>query len=254
MIASTPDWLARGAANADRPRRVGPLLVLVLFAATPAPALADDDPQGAPAEPPPADEDVTRARALFERGELAAARALLLRAYEQDPRPALLFALGQVELNLGRPQAAIDYYEKFIATGPSDDEVSLAQQAIGAARMQLSLKPPPPTPEPPKPKYRPPRWDVNGTRIALLGGIGVAAGAGLIFYARRLGGDQTGTLSEYDARIDRARIWQWTGAGVAAAGAIAIGAAIVRWRTSGGFEVVAAPTAGGASASLGARW
>jgi tetratricopeptide (TPR) repeat protein len=230
------------------------------------PALADDAPGDAPGEPAkpeppaepagsqPADEDLVRVRAMFERGELAAARELLLRAYEQNPRPALLFALGQVELNLGHPQEAIDYYEKFIATGPSEDEIALAQQAIGAARMQLSLKPPPPPPPAPQKRRRPPRWDANDTRISILGGIAVAAGAGLVYYARRLGDDQSGTLSEYDARLDRARLWQWTGVGVGAAGAIAIGAAIVRWRTSGGLEVIAAPAAGGATASLERRW
>jgi tetratricopeptide (TPR) repeat protein len=225
------------------------------------PALADDDPPASPPPsdpPPPADDDLARARELFQRGELAAARALLIRAYERTQRPALLFALGQVELNLGNPQAALDYYEKFIATGPSDDEVSLAQQAIGAARMQLSLKtqpPPPPPPSPPQRRHRPPRWDANDTRIALFGGIAIAAGGGLIYYARDLATDQTGTLSEYGARIDRARLWQWTGIGVASAGALAIGAAILRWRTSGGFEVIATPTAGGgAAATLGRRW
>lgn len=246
--------------------RLGPALALALLAAAPARARADDAPANpppapgepaqptAPAEPRPADEDLVRVRAMFERGEYTAARALLLRAYEQDPRPALLFALGQVELNLGHPQEAIDYYEKFIATGPSEDEVALAQQAIGAARMQLSLKPPPPPPPAPQQRRRPPRWDANDTRIAILGGIAVAAGGGLVYYARRLGADGTGTLSEYDARLDRARRWQWTGVGVGAAGAIAIGAAIVRWRTSGGLEVIAAPAAGGATATLERRW
>ncbi|OPZ01214.1 MAG: Tetratricopeptide repeat protein [Alphaproteobacteria bacterium ADurb.BinA305] len=96
-------------------------LALVLASS---PALAGDDPPAnpPPSDPsPPADDDLARARELFQRGEHAAARALLLRAYEQTQRPALLFALGQVELNLGNPQAAIDYYEKFIASGPTGE-------------------------------------------------------------------------------------------------------------------------------------
>lgn len=241
-----------------RPSALPGSLALALALAS-SPALADDDPPASPPpadpSPPPAADDLARARELFQRGEHAAARALLLRAYEQTQRPALLFALGQVELNLGNPQAAIDYYEKFIASGPSDDEVSLAQQAIGAARMQLSIKAQPPAPSPPQRRHRPPRWDTNDTRIAILGGIAIAAGGGLVYYARDLATDRIGTLSEYDARIDHARRWQWTGIGVASAGALAIGAAILRWRTSGGFEVIATPTAGGgAAATLGRRW
>ncbi len=209
-------------------------------------------PQPAP-QPAPSDEELDRARALFGRGQFAEAREVLLRAYELRPRAALLFALGQVELNLGRPREAIAYYEKFIATGPSEDDRSLAQQAIGAAQMQLSLRAAPP-PEPPRPRRRPPRWDGHGTRIVLLGGIGIATGAGMFAYGGRLAEDHTGTLSEYDARVDRARRWRWIGVGVAAAGAAAIGAAIVRWRLSGGIEVGAAPRAGGAAVSMERAW
>jgi tetratricopeptide (TPR) repeat protein len=214
----------------------------------------------APSPPAPTpDEELERARALFGRGQFTEAREVLLRAYQQQPSPALLFALGQVELNLGHPAEAIAYYEKFIATGPSEDELSLAQQAIGAAQMQLSLRasptpPPSPPPPPPPPRRRPPRWDSNGTRLVLLGGIGIAAAAGLFVYGGRLADDQTGTLAEYDAQVDRARLWRWIGVGVGAAGVLTIGAAIVRWRTSGGLEVSAAPRAGGVAVSLERRW
>src|SRR5262245_20944396 len=81
---------------------------------------------------------ITRARSLLEHGDAKAARTELATAYKSDPRPDLLFALGQVELNLGNFQVAIDYYEKFIATGPGEEQVSLAEQGIGAARLRLS--------------------------------------------------------------------------------------------------------------------
>ncbi len=218
------------------------------------PAQEQPAQEPSPPEPPAApDEELDRARALFAAGKFAEAREVLLRAHEVRPRGALLFALGQVELNLGRPREAIEYYERFIATGPSEDELSLAQQAIGAAQMQLSMRDAPP-PEPPAPRHRPPRWDTHGTRIVLLGGIAIAAGAGMFAYGLRLPEDQSGPLSEYDARVGRAVRWQWIGAGVAAAGAAAIGVAIVRWRMSGGIEVIAAPRPGGAAVSLGRRW
>jgi hypothetical protein len=62
-----------------------------------------------------------------------------------------LFALGQVELNLGHFAKAIDYYERFIASEPGAEQTALAQQAIGAARAKLAEKPPvvaPPRPPP----------------------------------------------------------------------------------------------------------
>ena len=207
----------------------------------------------APAPTAPTDDELARARALFERGDFAQARVVLLEAYKLHPAPALLFALGQVELNLGHPREAIEYYERFIATGPSEQDLSLAQQALGAAQMQLSMSAAAP-PEQPRRRRRPPRWDANGTRLVILGGVGIATGAGLFVYGGRLTEDETGTLSEYDARVDRARRWRWIGAGVAAAGALTIGAAIVRWRTSGGLEVRAAAHPAGAAVSLRRRW
>lgn len=119
--------------------------------------------------------------------------------------------------------------------------------------MQLSMNTAPP-PEPPKPQRRPPRWDANDTRITILGGLGIAAGAGLFVYGGRLAEDETGTLSAYEARVDRAKRWRWIGGGTAATGALAIGAAIVRWRTSGGLEVRAAARAGGGAISLERWW
>jgi hypothetical protein len=53
---------------------------------------------------------------------------------------------------------------------------------------------------------------------------------GLVLYGRALGHDDSGTLSRYDRRIDRANLLQWVGAGAITAGAIAIGAAVLRWR------------------------
>src|SRR5262245_61534328 len=71
---------------------------------------------------------VERAREHFRRGELAEARRLLLDAYRRGSDPGLLFALGQVELRLGHPRAAIIYYERFLASHPQGEEAALAQQ------------------------------------------------------------------------------------------------------------------------------
>jgi hypothetical protein len=75
-------------------------------------------------------------------------------------------------------------------------------------------------------------------------------GAGLFYWGRRIGNDRDGSLSDYDARADRARTLQWTGTGLAAVGVVAVGVAIVRWRLRPHDEVIVTP--GGVSVSV--RW
>ena len=170
-------------------------------------------------------------RALFDAGDYAGAKRELLDVYVIEPSPSVLFALGQAELNLGNYEAAIDYYERFIATNPSADQVALAQQAIGAARLKLSEpvvaeRPPDPPPrEVPRPPAR--RWTLTHTGVVALGGAAVLVGGGLLLYSRSLGNDHSGTLSQYDARVEQARTTRWTGLGIAAAGTIAIGVTLV---------------------------
>jgi tetratricopeptide (TPR) repeat protein len=185
-----------------------------------------------------------RIRELYAKADYEGVRAELLAAYEDKPEPALLFALGQVELNLGNYKSAIDYYEKFIATRPADDQVALAQQGIGAARFRLAepereREPLPPTPLEPtgpggseesaeRPAEKPDRpagkrWTVTHTGFAAFGGAAVLLGAGLLYYSHSLGNDHGGTLMEYDRRLDQARTTRWTALGIAAAGTLIVG-------------------------------
>src|ERR1043166_6035326 len=94
-----------------------------------------------PARADSVDAHLARVRELYEKRDFARARDELLEAYKHEPRPELLFALGQVELNMGHFAQAIDYYERFIATNPGADQVALAQQAIGAARARIAEQP-----------------------------------------------------------------------------------------------------------------
>jgi tetratricopeptide (TPR) repeat protein len=171
-------------------------------------------------------------RALFDAGDYAGAKRELLELQALEPSPAVLFALGQAELNLGNYQAAIDYYEQFIATNPSADQVGLAQQGIGAARLKLSepVEKPPPEPPPP-PREEPPRpakrWTLTHTGVVALGGAAVLGGGGVLLYSRARGHDPSGTLSQSDARGAQARTTRWTGLGIAAVGTIAIGVTLV---------------------------
>jgi tetratricopeptide (TPR) repeat protein len=184
-------------------------------------------------------ERMERIRELYAKADYEGVRTELLAAYDEAPEPALLFALGQVELNLGNYKSAIEYYEKFIATRPADDQVALAQQGIGAARFRLSepeREPSPPTPleptvpvvraghetpeEPPPPKKR---WTVTHTGFVAFGSAAVLLGAGLLYYSHSLGNDRSGSLMDYDHRLAQARTTRWTGIGIAAAGTLIIG-------------------------------
>jgi tetratricopeptide (TPR) repeat protein len=158
-----------------------------------------------------------------------------------------LFALGQVELNIGHYQKAIDYYEQFIATDPGTEQVALAQQAIGAARARLAEKPAIAAPSRPLPHRQ---WDTDDTGIAALGGATLLVGVGLFIYGHQLSGDASGTLAEYNDRLSQAQLTQWIGVGCAAAGALAIGAAVVRWHlhlVESDLQPIAAPRTAGLS-------
>ena len=184
-------------------------------------------------EPP--DNPIARIRELYDRGEYEQARKLLLDMYRLTPMPTLLFALGQCELKLGHYQQAIDYYERFKRSSPAPEQAALAEQAIGAARMALAQ------PAPPPPRER--RWDVDDTGLVALGGASVALGVGLFVDAAHVANDRSGTLHDYAYRIDQAHTLRLAGLACLGAGALAVGAAVVRWRFHlVDVEVRAAPT------------
>jgi len=222
------------------PRRIAARLAIAgLLAATAAHADALDD-------------HLAQGRALYDRGDFAGAREELLAAYRLEPRPELLFALGQVELNLGRFAQAIDYYEQFIATNPAADQAALAQQAIGAARAKLAEKPVVTPPLQPPPHRV---WDDVDTGIAALGGATLLTGAGLVIYGHHRAGGHSGTLSQSNARFSRATVTQWAGAGCLAAGALAAGGAVLRWRIHlVDTEVQPVATPGTAGVTWTGRW
>ncbi|HEU0034910.1 MAG TPA: tetratricopeptide repeat protein [Kofleriaceae bacterium] len=190
---------------------------------------------------------VTKAREKLARGDAAGARAELVTAYKLYPAPPLLFALGQVELQLDHPEAAIDYYEQFLATKPSPEDAELAQQAIGAARLRLAE--PAPKPAPPPPPRTEHRWTLEDTGIASLGGATIVVGGALLYHAHRRGNDHAGTLADYDRRLASAKTERLVGAGLAGAGAIVVGVAVARWRLVD-FEV----TERGVALAVGRTW
>ena len=210
-------------------------------------ALADPEPEG-PRGP------CVELRTMYDRGDFASAKQAAEDCYKVAPDPKLLFALGQIEFNLHHYKEALAYYEKFVATNPPADQAALVQQAIGAARAELDR--PAPTPPAPPPPAPPPHreWDGIDTALGATGGV-LIAGSGVLFYeTHHLSEDRSGSLATYSRRIDHAYLARNIGFGTAAGGAIALGAALIRWR----FHLVetvaveASPT--GATASWVRGW
>jgi tetratricopeptide (TPR) repeat protein len=198
------------------------LLLASLVAIGPARA---DDQDGRPPNNP-----IDAARKAYARGDYETARKLLLEAYEIEPFPKLLFALGQVEFNLGHYKAAIDYYQRFLKTNPPADQAELAQQGLGAARAELDRPPPvkpPPAPPPPPPHHE---FDTLDTVLTVTGGAALVASGVLFYESGQLSEDRTGSLAAYSHRIERAITLRDVGYGAAAGGALVLGAALLRWR------------------------
>lgn len=226
------------------PRALGLSFVLCMQAmAAPAPApspLAGDDAEAA----------LDQARERFAAGEFAAARDLLLRAYERSHRADILFALGQAEFNLENFEAAIGYYEQYLATNPDAERTALTQQALGAARARIAAPKPPP---PPRTIERH-RWTPEYTGLVVLGITGIGIGTALLVHGHGLGDNADGTLADYELRIERSENEQIAGLAATIGGAVAIGAALVAWRVR--TETVVAPRISdhAVGVALGGRW
>ena len=197
------------------------LFVLLLIARV---ARADEP---APQGPPRVIQD---AHDAYAKGDYVHARELLLQAYQLSPQPELLFALAQTEFNLGHYAEAIDYFQKFKATDPPPEQAALAEQGIGAARIKLAT--PPPKPQPPPTPLPPPHreWDAADSALAISGVVALAGGAALFVEGHQLANDRTGTLHTYDKRVQDAHYARDAAIAATAAGALAVGGALLRWR------------------------
>jgi len=103
-----------------------------------------------------AEAHIARATELHKDGEFAQALDELKTAYALDPQPPLLFAMGQLHVQLGECTQAITYYERFLATSPARAQASQASQAIETCK----TNPPPVEPvEPSRPADRPDATD-----------------------------------------------------------------------------------------------
>lgn len=221
------------------------------------PAHARGDTTGSTTDPSNAPDLVERGATALAEGRYAEARDLFAAAYQIDPLPKLLFALGQCEFNLNHFQGAIDYYQRFLDTNPDPREAALAQQAIGAARARLDAPPPRVIEKAaPRPTYER-DWDVWSTSLVAVGGAAIVTGAVVAWHGYQVGRDHSATTATlYQQRLDRAKRWQWIGAGVGAAGVLVASAALVRFAVHRVevLPIAPGPSPGAVGLALEQRW
>jgi tetratricopeptide (TPR) repeat protein len=109
-------------------------LILVL-AGAPTVAIADKADE--------AKAHVSSATRAHKQGNFEEARSELEAAYALDPRPDLLYALGQVNAKLGECREATSYFKRFVATQNDPQVAKVVDLAIAAC------KPAEPAPERP---------------------------------------------------------------------------------------------------------
>lgn len=190
----------------------------------------------------------------FAAGRLAAALRGYQRVYKLAPRPELLFAIGNLQQQLGQCDRATATLEAYLATRPATGAAKArALIAKCATASAASADPRPPAVSPPVIATRPVVRRDDGARrrrALVLGGVAILAAGGAIGF--ELTGQwhldayaDTGRESEYDT----ANAWHYAAQGAAIAGAACLGGAVYLWlsgRPRADAAVGVAPQAGGA--------
>jgi hypothetical protein len=228
---------------------------------------------------------VDKATALFEKGQAAEAADELKTAYALDPRPELLYAIGQTYWTLGQCADAKTFYRRFLATKPPRDSAKAARDAMAACKNKpkpKKVKPPPDLPPPDPPPADPPptpsppittpkpvttttttttthhvRWytDYVG-HVLVIGGLGAGV-FGLIEYnfakSDREAADTAGDFQMFSDLIDSANRKRTIAIVAGVAGGALVISGLVHYmlhsRTEQRVQVV--PTSGGAAVSWG---
>lgn len=173
---------------------------------------------------------IDKATEAFSQEKFAEAIDLLKDAYTLDPRPELLYALGQAHAGLGQCDKAKVYYDRFVESRPKD--AATARDAIAACKDAPPPEPPkpePPKPDPPKPAPPPPppppaAWytDVIGVSLAGVGLIAAGFGGFQLMQASsdREAAEDAATFDDYFAQIDDAKRKRTLGAIVGISGGV----------------------------------
>jgi tetratricopeptide (TPR) repeat protein len=75
---------------------------------------------------------LTKATQAYQAGRYQEAIKEFTVAYSLDPQPQLLFALGKINVQLGKCDAAIPFFEKYLETKPGEAETTAANEALAA--------------------------------------------------------------------------------------------------------------------------
>lgn len=248
--------------------------LLLLLALVPATALADAKSQ--------AKAHIDKATAFHGEGKFKEALEQLTLAYALDPKPELLYAIGQVHVQLGNCDQAISFYERFLGTKPAAGPAAAAKEAIATCKNApppevkpdpepVQQKPDPepmpqqPDPEPqPLPQPRPETptsvegkpWYKDVVGDALVGGGIVCGVLGVVFYTQMNAKyddsedrSKADTVEEYNDLRDQAKAKGNLALGFGIGSVVLIGAGVARYMLRDNGErkakVAVTPTSGG---------
>lgn len=161
-------------------------------------------------------------------------------AYELEPRPPLLYSLGQLARLQGDCDLARERFEAYLETEPSpeaaeDTRVNIERcepaQPVPPPVVEAPTEPPPDElvdrPPPPPRKQGP---DVLGLSLTIGGSVIAVTGAGLLgaAFAERRRADDAFGVDEFEQRVDRAQAEYWAGVALTSVGAALLVGGITR--------------------------
>ena len=245
--------------------------ILLLLALAPSTASADPKSE--------AKIHIDKATTFHGDGKFKEALDELTLAYALDPKPELLYAIGQVHVQLGNCSQAIAFYERFLASKPTAGPASAAKEAIQTCKNAPppevkpdpvpEVKPDPvpeqkdpePMPQGPPRKEEPPStggkpWYKDVIGDALVGGGIVAGVLGVVFYQQMNGKlddaedrNKAPTIDAHNKLRDEAASKRTLAIGFGVGGVALIGAGIARYmlRDNGerSHKVAVTPTSDG---------
>lgn len=234
------------------------VLALVAGTASAAPKPRSPDPNEVAAKQAEAKQHVDAATAAHAAGKLDVALTELRAAYELDPQPDLLFAMGQVQAGLGDCTAARDSYEQYRAAMNNEAGIGAAVDAAiaacGAAPAPTTTTTPaaPAAPPSPAPAGAGP-WYTDVIGDVLTGGGAIAlVTAGIEYKSARSALDDAEhatTLADYNKLVDSAHSDRTFALVLGGAGAALVAGGIVHYmmhgKTTETRGVAIVPIAGG---------
>jgi len=180
------------------------------------------------------------AMAAWEADDLGTAQRLLEAAYALEPKPALLYSLGQIARLQGDCREATRRLEAFLETGPSAKAEAEARVNIERCAAELAEQPEPepepepePAPEPelnPKPEPARRRPDALGISLTAVGGVTTAVGLGLFGSAFAVQGraEDQRAVDPFERGVRQARAQYWTGVALTSVGSALVVGGIIR--------------------------